>query len=84
MLTPQERRLRAQCAAHAQHAAHSPLVTTQAGRASFLANFEKRVDPDGQLDPTERARRAQHALKAHMLGLALKSAKARRKKAGAS
>jgi hypothetical protein len=80
MLTPQERRLRAQLAAHAQHAAHDPLVTTRAGRDAFLRRFEREVDPLGQLDPVERARRAEHARKSHMLGLALKSAKARRLK----
>ncbi|MGF2945831.1 hypothetical protein ACQV26_11935 [Mycobacterium sp. Lab-001] len=38
------------------------------------------VDPDGELTPEERARRAEHARKAHFKRLALKSAKARRRR----
>ena len=46
----------------------------------FLDSFEKQVDPDGTLEPAERARRAESARKAHFARLALKSAQARRKK----
>lgn len=41
--------------------------------------FEKQVDPDGVLDPADRARRAGHARKAYYARLALKSARSRRK-----
>jgi hypothetical protein len=51
---------------------------TQAGRQSFLSRFEREVDPDGTLSPDERRRRAQHALRAHMLRLAKRSAAVRR------
>jgi len=57
---------------------------TAPARQKFLDTFEKQVDPQGLLDPVERARRAQHARKAHFLRLALKSAQARRAKAGAA
>lgn len=78
-LTPELLSLRARIGAHALHAKHDPTVTTAAGRAAFLARFEKEVDPDGTLTPEERSRRAQHAIKAHMSRLALKSAQARKK-----
>jgi hypothetical protein len=45
-----------------------------------MARFEKQVDPDGTLDPVERARRADQAMRAHMARLALKSAQARRRR----
>jgi hypothetical protein len=53
---------------------------TAGARAALDAKFEREVDPDGTLDPSERARRAAHARKAHMHRLALKSAQARRAK----
>lgn len=80
-LTPKERVLRARLAAHVQHS--KGRTNTAPAREAFLSRFEKEVDPDGKLDPAERARRAEHALKAHMTRLALKSAKARRKAGGA-
>lgn len=45
----------------------------------FRARFERLVDPDGSLDPRERAIRADRARRAHMLTLAAKSAEARRR-----
>jgi hypothetical protein len=55
-----------------------PAARTAPARAALLSSFERQVDPDGSLDPIERARRAEHARKAHLLRLALKSAQARR------
>jgi hypothetical protein len=49
----------------------------------FRARFERLVDPDGTLDPAERAIRADRAQRAHMLSLSAKSAASRRKKASA-
>lgn len=46
-----------------------------------MARFEREVDPDGVLDEEERARRADHARRAHFTALAYKSAKVRRAKA---
>jgi hypothetical protein len=45
----------------------------------MLDRFERQVDPDGELPPAERARRAGHARKAYFTRLALRSAQARRK-----
>lgn len=81
-LTPSERTLRARLAAHAQHAQGK--TNTKPALAAFLNRFEREVDPDGTLDPKERARRAAHARKSYMTRLALKSAQARRKAGGAA
>ena len=42
-----------------------------------MERFEREVDPDGVLPTRERQRRAQHAMRAHMTRLALRSAQAR-------
>lgn len=80
-LTPSERSLRARLAAHTLHSRVDSVAHTEPARTAFLAKFEKDVDPDGVLTPTERARRAEQARKAHFTRLALKSAQARRKAA---
>jgi hypothetical protein len=49
-----------------------------------MRRFEREVDPDGTLDPAERARRAENARKAYFASLALKSAVSRRKARGAA
>jgi hypothetical protein len=79
-LTPEQRSLQARMAAYALHATHDPRVTTRRARDAFMARFERQVDPDGTLPEAERRRRAEAAKKAYFLGLALKSAKARRKR----
>jgi hypothetical protein len=81
-LTPEERTLRARKGAHSMHAKNDSKETSARGRAVFLARFLDEVDPDRVLPEAERLRRAEHALKAYMTGLALKSARARRKRAG--
>ena len=81
-LTPEERTLRARLAAHDQHAQGK--TNTGPARQAFIAKFEKEVDPDGILSPAERARRAEHARKAHFYRMALKSAQSRRKAKGAA
>lgn len=80
-LTPSERSLRARLAAHTLHAKRDARETSAAGRAAFLASFEEKVDPDGELSAEERTRRAEQLFKAHMTRLALKAAQARRAKA---
>jgi hypothetical protein len=73
-----DRVLRARMAAHLLHAQISdPTEHTAPARAAFLSRFEREVDPDGILDPHERARRAEHAKKAYFIKLALASRKAR-------
>lgn len=75
-----KRVLRARIAAHALHAkVTNPTQHTQAARTAFLSRFEREVDPEGLLEPQERARRAEHAKKAYFLKLALASAEKRRK-----
>lgn len=76
-----ERVLRAKMAAHLLHARiKDPARHTASARAAFLLRFEREVDPDGVLEPAERARRAEHAKKAYFLRLALASQKARASK----
>jgi len=57
-----------------------PQAHTAAARKSFLSRFEREVDPDGLLEPQERARRAEHAKKAYFLKLALRSSESRKKR----
>ena len=79
-LTPSERVLRARTAAYASWANTSdPLARTAPGRAAANKRFEDQVDPGRVLPEDERRRRADAARKAYFTGLALKSAKARRK-----
>jgi hypothetical protein len=73
-LTPAQLSLRARAAAHALHAQGK--TSTAAGTAAFLGRFEREVDPQGVLDPEERARRALHARKAYFSRLAFKRSRA--------
>jgi hypothetical protein len=73
--TPAERSLQARMAAHLMHARNDSRVTSAPGRAAFLARFEREVDPDGTLDPQERARRAEQARSAYFARLSLAAAK---------
>jgi hypothetical protein len=57
-------------------------AATAAARKAFADRFETLVDPDGALDPAERALRAENARKAHYRKLALKSAQVRRARKG--
>lgn len=82
-LTPAERKLRAEKAI-ATRWANSTREERQRilakARSVFMDRFEKQVDPEGKLDPKERAFRAEHAKKAYFAGLALKAAQARRRR----
>jgi hypothetical protein len=55
-------------------------TNTGPARQAFLSRFEKQVDPDGQLDPDERARRAAFARRRYFTELALASSRARRRR----
>jgi hypothetical protein len=84
-LSPAERTLQAQIAAHESWACTSDRsARTANARKAMLDKFEKQVDPDGTLLPAERAKRAENARKAQSKRLALKSAQARRRNAAAS
>jgi hypothetical protein len=80
--TPAERTLQAKQAAHASWAkCDDRAARTKAARTGFDARFLKQVDPTGILPAAERERRAASAKKAYFLGLALRSARARRLRA---
>jgi hypothetical protein len=79
-LTPAERSLRAQIAAHESWAnTEDRTARTANARKAMLDKFERQVDPNNELSPAERAKRAEHLRKAHFKRLALKSARARRR-----
>lgn len=82
-LNASERSLRARMAAYALYARRDGRDVTAPARAAFLRRFEDEVDPERVLPEAERARRAEHARKAHMTRLALASARARRARAAA-
>lgn len=78
-LSPAEASTRGRLGAHTRWAQETDRsAATEPARAGFLAKFERQVDPDGVLDPRERAIRAEHARKAHMQRLSLRAAAARR------
>ncbi len=84
-LTPAERSLRGSIASYESWAKTSDRAArTAPARNAQRQKFEDQVDPDGLLDPVERAKRGDFAYRAHMKRLALASAKARRIKAEAS
>lgn len=64
-------------------ARHGAEKMTAPARQGFARRFEQLVDPDGVLDPAERAVRAERARRAHMLVLAERSAAVRRARAQA-
>jgi hypothetical protein len=71
-LTPTQRKLRAQLAAHTPWAGTADTTAaTAAARDKFAQRFDDQVDPQRQLDPAERARRAAHARSAYFKALAL-------------
>jgi hypothetical protein len=83
VLNPKQRSRRARIAAHASWANTADRQgRTAPATASFLARFEKQVDPLGVLDAETRGKMAEHARRAYMLQLAEKSARARRRAAG--
>ena len=80
--SPEARRMAAKIAAHSSWATTAdPIARTAPARAALAGRFERDVDPDGVLDPVERARRADHARRAHYLRLQLRSVESRRKAA---
>jgi hypothetical protein len=72
--------LRGRKGAHVLHSRYDSKKLSQPARDASpgsLTWHERQVDPDGVLDPVERARRAEHARRAYFTDLALRSAKAR-------
>lgn len=76
-LTPSQRSQRARLAATSRWAGSDGSQGTQAARDAFLSRFDREVDPTGQLDPRERARRAEAAKRAHFQRLAFQRHRAR-------
>jgi hypothetical protein len=54
--------------AYTMLARHDGREITKPARQAFWDRFEREVDPDGRLDPAERARRADMARKASFTG----------------
>lgn len=80
-MTPEQRALRARLAAHTSWAhTENPSKRTQPARDAQFQKFVDEVDPDGELSPEERLRRAEHARKAHMKRLALRSSRKRQQR----
>lgn len=55
--------------------------STAAARSAFMHRFEAMADPDGKLDPDERAWRAERLRRKYFADLARRSVRARRRKA---
>jgi hypothetical protein len=72
------RSLAGRIGAFALHA--SGKTNTLPARQAFLARFEAEVDPDGVLEPAERARRAEYARRRYFTQLALATAQSRRRR----
>jgi hypothetical protein len=86
-MDPEQRKLRSRAAAHTLHSRYDSKKLSQPARDASpgsLLRWEREIrEAHPDLSSAEVARRAEHARKAYFLGLALKSAKARRK-AGAT
>jgi hypothetical protein len=79
--TPEERALRARIAAAERWGRTlDRTAATAPARQGMRSKFEQLADPDGVLPPHERARRADQLQHAHMLRMALASARARRRR----
>jgi hypothetical protein len=77
--TPAERAMHSRAASHARWSREADRsAATAPARAGMQARFERQVDPDGVLDPIERAKRAESARKAYFADLTRKSIAARR------
>ncbi len=81
-MTPQQRAAWGRVGGLTAQSRHGGAAMTAAARAAFRSKWERVVDPEGVLDPQERAIRAEQAMHAHMLRLALASAQARAGKDG--
>lgn len=60
-------------------ALNEPEIMLGPAHRGFRTRFERIVDPEGSLAPAERERRAERAMRAHMLTLAARSADVRRR-----
>jgi hypothetical protein len=74
--------LKGRIGAHALHAKYDSRELTKPARASFMAPFEREVDPERVLPEEERLRRAEQARKAYFSRPAFLSAQKRQRKRG--
>ena len=72
-LTPEQRATYGRMGAHKIHSLG--LTNTGPATAAAMARFERQVDPEGVLEPGERAKRADHARRLYYQQLAQKSAR---------
>ena len=79
-MTPEEASLRGRLGAAVLRARHDPDEYTKKARDAAWQRFLDEVDPERELAPAEREKRAKAAQRAHMLRIALASARARRRK----
>jgi hypothetical protein len=70
LLSREQRRLNGRIGGLKVSATHDPKLYTAPARAAFLATFVRAVDPDGALEPDERARRAEAARRLHFARMA--------------
>ena len=77
-MTPEQRATWGRIGGLTAQARYGSSAMTTPAREGFLARFASEVDPEWKLPPEERAARAQLALTAYMLRLAMRSAEARR------
>ncbi len=82
-LSPSERTLRASIAAHTMWAKTDDWAArTKPGRDAFRLSFDKKVDPNGVLNPVERTKRGEALYQAHFKKMALAKSKKARGAAG--
>jgi hypothetical protein len=79
--TSAERSQRARIAALANLAQSGGTRVSAPARAAFLRRFEDEVDPTRSLPEAERAERAEYARRRYFAALALRSARARARRA---
>jgi hypothetical protein len=77
VVSKEERSALARIAAYTKWAHADGVAGTQSARDAFLVSFESRVDPNNELSPHERARRAANLRRAHYQRLARRSAEVR-------
>ena len=82
-MTPAERKLRASIAGHTSWAnTEDRTARTEPGRDAMWRKFEDMADPNHELTPAERHKRATNLRKAHFQRMSLKAAKARKARRG--
>lgn len=83
-MTPEQRSRAGRAGIYSRLARENRTEMTASARAAAADRFERQVDPDGVLDPVERAKRAEYAKKAYFLDLSRKGVEARRRRRNAA